>query len=258
MKGYFSEEALEIYGYLTAQSQSQNFAEGESYDFTRCVRPDGSTYGTRGKCRKGAETGAKDAPESKPELNKAGKIKELGDKIEDLHSRSKRELSNGFRDRALQLHGEAIKLTQEKADLQREATRSKIEGARDKWKAAETLLKKAEENHKKVMAETKGKKGPEAQNRRYAAEAALEKAQMIRLKASDRFHKANKTSTASVPPKNRMTKKDPVESVLKSQEELKKFNKKENARVADTIRAGKVKGVSEADLKRVAEKKKAG
>ena len=25
------------------------------YDFTRCVRPDGSAYGTGGKCRKGNE-----------------------------------------------------------------------------------------------------------------------------------------------------------------------------------------------------------
>lgn len=28
-----------------------------SYDFTRCVRPDGSVYGSRGKCRKGTEAG---------------------------------------------------------------------------------------------------------------------------------------------------------------------------------------------------------
>lgn len=27
-----------------------------SYDFARCVRPDGSAYGTRGKCRKGTES----------------------------------------------------------------------------------------------------------------------------------------------------------------------------------------------------------
>jgi len=34
-----------------------DFFEGKSeyYDFTRCVRPDGSAYGTAGKCRKGVE-----------------------------------------------------------------------------------------------------------------------------------------------------------------------------------------------------------
>lgn len=30
----------------------------EVYDFTRCVRPDGSVYGSRGKCRKGVEQAA--------------------------------------------------------------------------------------------------------------------------------------------------------------------------------------------------------
>lgn len=39
--------------------KTMNFSEGETYDFTRCVRPDGSAYGTRGKCKKGTETGAK-------------------------------------------------------------------------------------------------------------------------------------------------------------------------------------------------------
>lgn len=45
MQGFFSEEALEQCEALLA----------ESYDYTRCARPDGSTYGTAGKCRKGVE-----------------------------------------------------------------------------------------------------------------------------------------------------------------------------------------------------------
>jgi len=32
------------------------------FDFTRCVRSDGTYYGTKGKCRKGTETGAKEKP----------------------------------------------------------------------------------------------------------------------------------------------------------------------------------------------------
>jgi len=32
----------------------------DSYEFTRCVRADGSAYGTRGKCKKGTEAGAAD------------------------------------------------------------------------------------------------------------------------------------------------------------------------------------------------------
>ena len=36
----------------------------ENYDYTRCVRPDGSAYGTKGKCRKGTEQ-AKEVPSLK-------------------------------------------------------------------------------------------------------------------------------------------------------------------------------------------------
>jgi hypothetical protein len=56
---------------------------------------------------------------------------------------------------------------------------------------------------------------------------------------------------APVPPKSAMTKKDPVASVLRSQEELRQFNKAENARLAELIKAGKVKGVTQADLERI-------
>lgn len=61
MKGSFSEEALRAYSELAAEKQGLDFAEGGTYDFTRCVRPDGSIYGTSGKCRKGTETGAKES-----------------------------------------------------------------------------------------------------------------------------------------------------------------------------------------------------
>jgi hypothetical protein len=62
--GNFSQEALEMFQ-LAASEQSYEFSEGDTYDFTRCVRPDGSAYGTGGKCRQGTESGAKKA-ESKP------------------------------------------------------------------------------------------------------------------------------------------------------------------------------------------------
>jgi hypothetical protein len=53
--GSFSCEALSAYEALVSQRYPQNFSEGESYDFTRCVKPDGSAYGTAGQCRKGIE-----------------------------------------------------------------------------------------------------------------------------------------------------------------------------------------------------------
>lgn len=51
MYGSFSESALRI-------------SEELLYDYTRCVRPDGTAYGTRGKCRKGTEAALEKKNES--------------------------------------------------------------------------------------------------------------------------------------------------------------------------------------------------
>ena len=72
MKGSFSEEALRAYAELAAEKQGLDFAEGDSYDFTRCVRPDGSTYGTGGRCRKGTETAPKTKEQSSARSGKDG------------------------------------------------------------------------------------------------------------------------------------------------------------------------------------------
>ena len=46
-------------------------ADGGYFDFTRCQRPDGTYYGTSGKCRKGKEAEAKEKAEAKtPKKNK--------------------------------------------------------------------------------------------------------------------------------------------------------------------------------------------
>ena len=69
--GTFSDESLELYTTMVSESTPANYSEkGEVYDFTRCVRPDGSSYGTSGKCRKGTE-GEKDSKDHK----KPGKAK---------------------------------------------------------------------------------------------------------------------------------------------------------------------------------------
>lgn len=65
MHGSFSEDALEQFAQLAAQTQSADFSEDNTYDFTRCVRPDGSAYGTGGKCRKGAEQAKGIEPKNK-------------------------------------------------------------------------------------------------------------------------------------------------------------------------------------------------
>jgi hypothetical protein len=60
MKGFVSEEALAEYSRLAAEKLGVDFAEGEVYDFARCMRADGSFYGTSGTCRKGSAAGDKE------------------------------------------------------------------------------------------------------------------------------------------------------------------------------------------------------
>jgi hypothetical protein len=55
MKGYFSEETLKQFAELAGETFGTNFSESGTYDFTRCVRPNGTAYGTGGKCKKGTE-----------------------------------------------------------------------------------------------------------------------------------------------------------------------------------------------------------
>ena len=73
MKGNISEEALFLYGQLVAEKLNLDFSEGDTYDFTRCVRPDGSAYGTKGTCRKGTE-GAKAVEKAAPKAAPKEKV----------------------------------------------------------------------------------------------------------------------------------------------------------------------------------------
>jgi len=61
MKNSFSTDSIEKYAELVQSNWRENFGESETatYDFTRCLRTDGSSYGTSGKCRKGVETSVK-------------------------------------------------------------------------------------------------------------------------------------------------------------------------------------------------------
>lgn len=55
MQGSFSQESLDLYSALLREREYSVFSEEDRYDFTRCVRPDGTAYGTGGKCKKGKE-----------------------------------------------------------------------------------------------------------------------------------------------------------------------------------------------------------
>ena len=69
MFGRFSAESLSKFQEMMGLESSQDFSEG-FFDFTRCQRPDGSYYGSSGRCRKGAEAEAK---EETPEKEKSSK-----------------------------------------------------------------------------------------------------------------------------------------------------------------------------------------
>jgi hypothetical protein len=50
MFGSFSKESLEKFQEMQGLTSNQDFSEG-LFDFTRCQKPDGSTFGTDGQCK---------------------------------------------------------------------------------------------------------------------------------------------------------------------------------------------------------------
>jgi len=118
MKGYFNEKSLEAYNLLIADKAGVDFSEGEIYDFTRCVRPDGSAYGTGYKCRKGVEQAKEDKANSV-------RLNEVTKEITTLQSMADKAREDGFMDRAVDLGKRAGKLIRERADL-----KTKIEKAK--------------------------------------------------------------------------------------------------------------------------------
>jgi len=66
--GGFSDNALQAYQEAIAEQKGLDFSEGNAYDFTQCVRPDGTGFGTKGACKppnKPAAAGAGDPKKKK-------------------------------------------------------------------------------------------------------------------------------------------------------------------------------------------------
>ena len=84
MQGSFSEQSLKQYEELIGEIASVNFSELNSdvYDFTRCVRADGTVYGSRGKCRKGREAAAAVVTSQAPRKSAAGRMATAAEKLE--------------------------------------------------------------------------------------------------------------------------------------------------------------------------------
>jgi hypothetical protein len=68
--GYFNEESLHKFNLMCSDGVS--FAEGDSYDFARCIMPDGEIYGTKGQCKQGKPVGEgeKSKKDAKGDKNK--------------------------------------------------------------------------------------------------------------------------------------------------------------------------------------------
>jgi len=227
--GGFTEEALEAYQKAVAEKEGVEFSEEGTYDFTTCIRPDGSAYGTRGKCRKGTEGEAK--AKTKP-VTRDEKVGALREKVAALKgSGDKKKLAEARGDlqgqeRMRKIEGQAkkegkpvdqvIKERNEAADKKiKERIRAQYpnmfapakEGAakrklatsqeaKSAWQDTEKAVKAAAAEYKRAKAETKGDKSPEADKRRRETGAALDKAERLALKASDKFNAARKRESA--------------------------------------------------------------
>ena len=90
MNGHFSEKSLKNYLEMVEDYWGQDFSESSVYDFARCVRSDGTAYGTGGKCRKGTE-------EEKKDLER--RLKSVESLIEKPGTPGEKEAAQAARDR---------------------------------------------------------------------------------------------------------------------------------------------------------------
>jgi hypothetical protein len=136
MKGFVSEEALAEYSRLAAEKLGVDFSEGEVYDFARCMRADGSFYGTRGKCRKGSDAG--DAPAKE----KSGKSGTREEKVNALREKVKE----------LEKSGDKKKLAEARHDLQGQERMKKLEDqAKKSGKTLDQVIKERNDSADKKV-----------------------------------------------------------------------------------------------------------
>ena len=206
--GGFTEEALEAYQKAVAEKEGVEFSEEGTYDFTTCIRPDGSAYGTRGKCRKGTEGEAKKEASVGPgrrdkELDRqvvggqkaAAKIKAklaAEPKKPEAARPSKEELDR----RVEAMIKEENRRKGEQAAGKPTRKLATSQEARAAWKEAEKAVKAAKGELALVKAAVGRDKSPESKRRLLNAGAALDKAERAAVKASDKFFAASKRESA--------------------------------------------------------------
>jgi hypothetical protein len=185
MLGGFSEEALQLFQ-LAASEQAYEFSEGEeTYDFTRCMRPDGTFYGTGGKCKKGSDAGAKEptAKKGKKEVTATP-----GNAANTKKARAKLEAAGII---------EPKKEAAPKAPAAKKprATVKELGDAQRKlYDEAKTLRKKEKEllaEWKRVSTETKGDNTPAGKKARLEAGRKADRAAEAARRAENKWSKAH-------------------------------------------------------------------
>jgi hypothetical protein len=199
MNSHISEEALEQYLALVEEKFGTNFSEEEAYDFTRCVRPDGSSYGTRGKCRKGSETGpaekgkadARGAKTKTPSAQEIGKMREQA-RFEEYLKVHKQMLGKSPEEqRRIEAEANARADKRVKKELGTLTGSTKKSPKGSKTERIQSLVGKAQKTIDKLEASiAKAKDGPYKQ--KVQAKIAKLKATQKKLQAEkQRLNKAN-------------------------------------------------------------------
>jgi hypothetical protein len=159
------------------------------------MRPDGSYYGTRGRCKKGSEAGA-----AKEEPKSGVGPARIGKGLDRQAVGGKKEVARVKEENRLKAEKGAAK------PKRKLATASE---ARDAWRETEKVVKSAKEEYNRVRKETKGDKSPEARKRLLTAAYALDKAERAAAKASDKFGAAAKReSRKAMTPEQRKEERD--------------------------------------------------
>ena len=216
-------ERLVSMGYSEDVAQEVSAMLDGTYDFTTCERPNGSRYGTGGKCRKGTEVSA----EEKSAIDQLADLLPEGEKILDSSGKS-HTVGKPKMTKSEKIAAEVMSDSKFKSDKKRIAEMIRRGVPKDTDFIA-------------LVGDTRKKLGGGSTDT---------------VRSLTKKKEPFETAVAPVPPKSAMTSKDPVAAALARQESLKEFNRRENARIAEMIRAGKVKGVTAADLDRIAAAKR--
>lgn len=206
MNGHFTEETLSKYVELLEERFGPSHSEKSEYDFTRCMRADGSFYGTRGKCRKGSDAGAAEkkgsgvigsaTPAQKAAMeNRATQMRNQNAQADRAALARKVAKEMGKDPASVEVAKEVEK--RQKQMAKKRALYQEVSSRKTAWGSAQENLKKAQTQFFKVKKAVGNKKGPEAWELMQKANAALEKAEKQELKARDRYFSSAKRAGAS-------------------------------------------------------------